>query len=142
MKVNIEKNLCRSINFDDAKQKAAFVAHVSHLQGVFDVRVTARKRVRTNPQNRYYWGVVVSHVAAGLAEMWGEVLTPDETHIMLKQMFLARPIVNRTTGEVSGHVYPSSAKLTIDGFSQYIEQISKFAAESLGVVIPSAAESY
>jgi len=140
MKVNIERQGAVHINFDDHATRDAFVSRVSNLRGPHLVTIKPVKRRRSNPQNRYYWGVVIPSVAAGLVEAWGEVLTPDEVHVMLKEMFLSRPIVDRNTGEVVSHVYPSSKVLMIDQFTEYLEKIAKFAASSLGTVVPIASE--
>ncbi len=141
-KRSIERIVSRQINFGDAAAKSAFVRQVQALDGIFDVSITKRKRKRSNPQNSYYWAAIIPSVAAGLREAWGESLSADEVHILLKDMFLARSIVNRETGEEIGRVHPSSAVLSVEEFSEYIEKIMKFAASSLGTVIPSASEHF
>ncbi len=135
--VNIEKQIAQDVNFSDEHAKAAFIGKLRHLTGVFSVKMNRRKRKRTNQQNAYLWSTVYSAVAAGFYEAWGDKFSVDEVHIICKEMFLSRPVVDRTTGEVIAHVHPSSAVLSIEDFGIYLEKIFKFAGESLGCVVPS-----
>jgi hypothetical protein len=81
--------------------------------------------------------VVYPYVAQGMHDQWGDTITSDEAHIFCKGRFLSRPIVNRETGQEMGVAFPSTTKLTTTEFKEYIEKIARFAAESLGVVIPA-----
>ena len=130
----------RVVNFDDPADKAKVLGYVRTLAGKWRVEITRYRHRRSDAQNKYLWGCVYKFVAAGIEEAWGESLTDEEVHIMLKNMFLAKPIVNRKTGEVIGQTFPSSAVLDTAQFGKYIDGITKFAAESLGVEIPAAGE--
>lgn len=89
---------------------------------------------RSNPQNRYYHGLVIPMVKRGIEEM-GTVLTHDETHEFLKARFNYVELVNADTGEVA-QLPRSTTALTKLEFSEYVQKIQQFAAEFLGVVIP------
>jgi hypothetical protein len=80
--------------------------------------------VRSDQQNRYYWGVVVDLLAVHTG------YTPDEMHEALKLKFLIihRPGLPDTV--------KSTAKLTISEFMEYIDSIQKWAARDMGCVIP------
>jgi hypothetical protein len=82
--------------------------------------------VRSEQQNRYYWGVVVDLLAAHTG------YTADEMHAALKMMFL---LVRR---QGKPDTVKSTAKLTKDEFCEYIDNIQKWAATELGCVIPDA----
>lgn len=138
--MSLERNPIQVLNLSDASVKAGFVRRVQGLEGVYAVKIAKYRRRRSLQQNRFYWGAILPVICGGIAEAWGEPITADEAHLLLKQMFLSRPIVNKQTGEEMGRVPPSSASLNVDQFSEYIEKIAKFSAESLGVVLPSAAE--
>ncbi len=140
--INIEKQIAQDVDFSDDHAKAAFIGKLQHLTGIFSIKMSRRKRRRTNQQNKMLWGVIYPAVAAGFLEAWGENFSPDEIHIICKEMFLSRPVVNRDTGEVIARTYPSSAILSVEQFSEYLEKIFRFAGESLGCVVPSAVSSY
>jgi len=80
--------------------------------------------VRSEQQNRYYWGVVVDLLAVNTG------YTPDEMHEALKFKFL------RVRREKLPDTVRSTARLTKDEFCEYIEGIQRWAAVEMGVVIP------
>jgi len=99
-------------------------------------------RKRSIPQNRYYRGVVVPIVRAGLYEAgYDEVKTNEDAHEVLKGLFHKKDIVNKQTGDVITTVL-STTEFSIPEFDNYIERICKWAAEFLGVVIPAPNQVY
>lgn len=93
---------------------------------------------RSNPQNRYYYGVVVALIANALRESGWEI-TNDGTHEMLKFRFLKedRPIGD--DGEFITTV-KSTAELDKEDFGVYMDKCIRFAAEYLNLVIPEPGE--
>jgi hypothetical protein len=100
-----------------------------------EVTVQRKKKHRSDPQNRYYWGVVVEMIRAGMKDM-GDAVTPDQVHEFLKWRFLRTQKVDESTGEVLYEYAGSSRKLGTIAFAEYIESCCKFAGEFLGVEIP------
>jgi hypothetical protein len=94
-------------------------------------------RKRSLPQNSYYWKVVVPAVRSGLYDAgYDEVRTNEDAHVVLKQIHLTRKMENKKNGDVIP-IAGSSRKLSVPEFNIYIETICKWAAEYLGIVIPS-----
>lgn len=115
-----------------------------------DVQIVLTKlNKRSNPQNRYYWGVVVYLVRERLNEL-GYVredlrdnelpatLTREDVHIYLKENFNRKEIVNPDTGEVLGTTSASTTSLSTDEFAKYIESIITWCSTHLDLEIPSA----
>lgn len=103
--------------------------------GRFLVTVESNKS-RSNPQNRFYWGICLPLVKEGLIDVgYREIRTNEEVHDMMKYMFLKKQIVNEETGEVIEST-GSTAQLSTIEFMEYIDRIAQFAAEMLSVVIP------
>jgi len=102
-----------------------------------EIEVTFRRKRkhRSDPQNRYYWGVVVEMIRAGMKDM-GDTVTPDQVHEFLKWRFLREQRIDESTGEVLYEYAGSTAKLKTAEFGEYIEKCCQFAAEMLGVSIP------
>lgn len=94
-----------------------------------------KRKHRSDPQNRYYWGVVVEMIRAGMKEM-GDKVTPDQVHEFLKWRFLRTQKIDEATGEVLYEYAGSTADLSTVEFSEYVEKCCQFAAEFLGVSIP------
>lgn len=93
--------------------------------------------IRSLKANRYYWGVVIEHIA----EHTG--YTPDETHHVLKQMFLPKKMaVTKGNGEIVEELVigGSTTKLNKIEFYDYCARIKLWALESLEVVIPDPDE--
>lgn len=90
-----------------------------------EVTVDKKQKIRSNPENRYYRGVVVPLIAETIGEY-----DEDEVHEMLKIKFL--PI------EKEG--FPNSCKstttLTTVEFEEYLSKIRMWASEFLNCYIP------
>lgn len=115
---------------------------IGRLTGMYQVSLKPRRITRTNAQNSYVWGVVYESVRAGIREAWGEDLSADEVHLMMRARFLERPVVNRETGEVQQVIAGSTAALSVSEFAEYIDKIVQFAAEFLNVTVPPADPMY
>jgi hypothetical protein len=119
------------INKDEFNAAFKNLKDGKHLVTIKDLRK------RSIAQNSYYWGVMIPLVRHGLYEAgYDEVKTNDDAHEVLKHVHLKQRIVNKQTGDVID-IAGSSAALTTPEFNIYVEAICKWAAEFLGVVIPS-----
>ena len=127
------------IDLGNAKQRQMVLAFIkAQPAGLYWFDLRRCKDQRSLAQNAYLWGVVYPAVARGVSEAWGERITVDEAHEMLKRRFLAKPIINRRNGELMECSTGSSASLDVSEFGEYLDKISKFAAEFLGVEIPQS----
>ena len=90
-----------------------------------DVEVVVRKpkKERSNPQNRYYWGVVINL----LCETTG--YTPEEMHEALKMLFLKDNTRKLPT-------LRSTTELTTIEFEDFLEGVRVWAASELNCIIP------
>jgi hypothetical protein len=102
------------------------------------VKFERRGAKRSLPQNAYYHSVVVASVKMGLLDI-GYSLSHDEVHYFLKQKFNPIQIPNKE-GEVI-EVPGTTTEMNKVQFTEYIERISQWCAEYLGVVIPPANKS-
>ena len=84
---------------------------------------------RTDPQNRYYWSVVVGTVAQHCG------YTDDEAHEALKWLFLRKRSEDGKPATVR-----STAKLNTQEFEEYLESIKRWAATELQIYIPDPNE--
>lgn len=103
----------------------------------FTLSVKVNRRNRSNPQNSYYWGVVVPTVRRAM-NAYGNDFSTEETHEFLKAEFNWKEI------EVSEGYYlkvpvSTTALNTLD-FMEYVDKIKLFAAEMFSVTIPEPGE--
>lgn len=100
------------------------------------------KKIRSNNQNRYYWGICLPIVQQGLKDCTGEYRTAENIHynILLKMFSPEKEIVNLDSGECITEKISSSDMSTTD-FMTYIMEIQKWSAEFLNVQIPNPNES-
>lgn len=105
------------------------------------VKVTVEKlyRKRTDPQNAYYWGVIVNECAEGYYEMCGEPLTKDEAHELLKFRCNGRELVNEKTGETLT-VGASTAELSTVQMMEYWDRCREFIYEWFNRTVPEPNE--
>lgn len=101
--------------------------------GKYIVEINSANK-RSNPQNRYYWGLVIPLIKKGIEDM-GTELTAEETHEFLKAKFNYTELVNEETGQTE-FIPRSTTALNKLQFSEYVEKIQRFAAEFLNVEVP------
>lgn len=96
--------------------------------GPVQIIIKKYRRNRTDPQNKYYFGVVVPI----LMDYTG--YTKDEMHEALKWKFLKieKPGMPPTVG--------STKKLNTKEFEEYLENIKRWAAVDLSLYIPDPNE--
>lgn len=102
------------------------------------IEVKLKKRVRSDVQNAYYWGVVVAMVSDRLREL-GHDIDRDLTHEFLKGRFLYSELTDPKSGEVM-KIPRKTSELATAEFIEYMEHIKQFAAETLDIYIPDPNE--
>ena len=103
-----------------------FLAQV--LQGGHRWVLEVKKRKRTVPQNRRYWGKGVLAQVAAQAVVNGRQFPAEVWHEMFKRMFIG--VVELPNGDVIGM---SSTDLDTEQFSDFCAQVEAFAATEHGV---------
>lgn len=99
------------------------------LQGGNRFVLTVKRRRRTTPQNRRYWGQGVLAQIAEQATAGGKQFSADIWHEFLKRKFIG--VIELPNGEVVGK---SSKDLTTAEFSEFCSQVEAYAASELGVI--------
>lgn len=98
------------------------------------------KDKRSNPQNRYYHGVVIDLIRRSLKDLgWDpKACSAEAVHEMLKREFLT------VDEHVKDGVFLKRTKSTTEldtlQFGEYLELCKQFAAENLGLNIPDPGE--
>lgn len=100
--------------------------------------VIRKKNRRSSQSNRYLWGVVYKEVEIRLRDLGNDV-DSEIVHEFLKSKFLQVPVVGGD-GEVIADRPGSTADLNKDQFTEYIENIMRWASEYLELYIPSPNE--
>jgi hypothetical protein len=128
-------------NMDDPKYKQRVSRIVSSLSGLYEIILRPRSRIRTSPQNRFYWGVIIPATQNGLQEVTGERYTKKECHQMLKGRFLVETVdVGEEVGTVSynGHTWDIPASILKKCGVQNSSVVSN---ASLGLLVKELSES-
>jgi len=132
---NIEKGLIK-------RNRNLVLEAIKYFDGK-DVLITFEKpkKTRSNPQNSYYWGVVIPLIQKGLLDATAELRNAESIHykILLPLFAPEKEIINKDTGE-SCFEKQTSSDLTTTQFCEYIMEIQKWGAEFLGIDIPSPNE--
>ena len=104
---------------------------ISYLLGTFKhgqaIEFFVRKvtRIRSMPQNKYYWGVVVVYICAETG------MDKDQVHFAMREKFLSKRDIDKDL-----IIVKSTTELTIEQFRWYIDSIQRWAAEFLNINIP------
>jgi len=107
-----------------------FLGYVRTMAGKeIDLVITKRKYVRTNNQNRFWFGVVVPMFAeaCGYAHHEHEAVHDELVRVLVG----LKPDSNPTL-----QIRQSTTDLSTEQFNELIEQAQIFGAEKLGIVIP------
>ena len=99
------------------------------------ITIEKKKKRRSNPQNAYYWSVVLPMMQTGFYNNLGEHVGIQEAHEFLKGRFLFREVVNQELGEVI-KLSKSTTELSTIEWETYMDQIRSFSTEFLGINIP------
>ena len=102
------------------------------------VTVERKTRVRTLPQNSYYWGCLITNIHLQLISDGWEV-TQQQVHEMLKAKYLLAERYNEKTGEVM-QIIRSTTEISTVEHNQYCEDVRRWAAETLGMNLPEPNE--
>ena len=130
------------IDLSDRAAKQLLLVDIGRRQGWHEIRIKKRYRVRTNPQNRAYWGMVVPALQQALTESQGQPHTDEQAHAILKARFLAvdTRIVNDLGMVERVRYVRSSATLDVQEFSEYFDLCRDWLSEFWGIVIPDPGE--
>lgn len=82
------------------------------------------KKLRSNNQNSYYWGVVISLIAEEIG------ISVDEAHDLMKIQFLKKRISEKLW------TVRSTASLNTLEFEDYLANVKRFASMELNIIIP------
>ena len=99
----------------------------------FEVIVRKKKRYRSIPLNRYYFGIVVVSIRNAFRE-FGNDVDSELVHEFLKARFHYSEFVDEKSGEII-KLPKSTTEMSNTEFIEYIERIKQFAAETLGIYI-------
>lgn len=102
---------------------------------VLEITIERKRKTRSHPQNKYYWGLIVPIWKELIKNEWGEVWTKDATHDFLKMNFGFQEIVDESTGELLRKPQSTSEKTTVE-MEEYHEVCRQKAFEMFGAVIP------
>ena len=130
------KIISNVLNGNLVKNRAKVKQAVSNFEGK-DIEVIIRKATkrRSNPQNAYYFGVIIPLTIQAIELEWGEVWNTDKTHNMFKSLFLFEEKVNKETSEVI-KIPTSSTENTTAKQETFHNQCREFLKEWFNVKTP------
>lgn len=113
-----------------------------------DIEVTfkRKRKRRSNPQNKYYWGCVIPAIVQAMVELGNDALQIGNTeHGELVHEFLKNRLLDN--GEeiqgIEGLIFKlpaSTRKCNTIEFDKYMGDVRKWAAENLSINIPEPNE--
>lgn len=98
------------------------------------IRFERRGTKRSDPANRYYWGVVIKEIAIRLRDLGNDWLTDEDVHDLMKLKFNHEDVIS-AEGELL-EVPKSTAILTKTQFSEYVDRVRMWASGFLEINIP------
>jgi hypothetical protein len=122
------------VQFDN---RALLDAALTRWDGRVTVTIAPETETRRQKANRFYWAAVVKPIAEHIGH------SSDQTHEILKYKFNSEVVemVDPATGEAEELRVPkTTAKLSVEDFSVYVDSCVMWAAEFLGIVIEDPQE--
>jgi hypothetical protein len=99
------------------------------------VTLHKKRNKRSNPQNSYYWSVIIPILQNGFKVEWGEIHTKQEVHEFLLTNFNFEEIVIEETGEILRKVRRSKDNDTKQQ-EDYHSKCRQFIKEYFNVDVP------
>lgn len=99
------------------------------------INIEQLRSVRSEQQNRYYWGVVIQYQLDCFKERWGEMYTKEQVHDWNKANIFCTEKVDESTGEI----FKIPGTSVVRGklvFEERMEQIRQFFQEKFDWIIP------
>lgn len=126
-RARVTDDLDKPLQIADRHQFCTYIHGTFKRDQIVEIFVRKVTRIRSLPQNRYYWGVMIPYIMEYIGEDWDK----DQVHFALKEKFLSKR--DPDTGLA---VVTSTTELTIEQFRTYIDMITRYFAQ-LGCRIPS-----
>lgn len=104
----------------------------------FTYTIEKKKSKRSDPQNKYYWAVVVPIVRQVLIYL-GNYTTLEIAHEFIKSEFNNIPIINEKSGIIM-NVPQSTTQLTKSRFSEMVAEIQVWCMEWGNTYLPDPNE--
>ena len=121
------------INSDTAKANAIKQLQSINTAGGLEVIIQRHRSSRSLAQNRLYW----SWLQVIAAETGNDV---DALHDCMRGKFLGAALVE-VLGDVRA-VLPTTTKLQVAQFTEYLQRIEAFAIADLGITLPHPDDCY
>lgn len=93
------------------------------------------RKKRSNPQNAYYWGVLIELTKEAVKNEWRDVWTKEMAHEFYKSKFLFYEKVNEDSGEVI-RIPKSTTENSTTAQEEYHSEIRAFLLEWFNVEAP------
>jgi hypothetical protein len=100
-----------------------------------EIIIRKKKKKRSLSQSAYLFGVVYHVVQEGIEDLWGESISKEDIHLMLKMKFLYREIIDPSTGEIT-RLPKSTADISTSEMMGYIAEIGGWARDYLNIELP------
>lgn len=121
---------------------------VGHSFEGHDIEITVKKkkRRRSNPQNAYYWSVVIPMLIDGFVDLGNQGLQSGSAehqammHEEMKRLHLDNGLEIRDADGTMMKLPSSTKTCSTLEFMEYIQDVQKWAAECLSIDIPDPNE--
>lgn len=118
------------------RNKAKILQAIKSFDGKeIEIIIKRKRKSRSNPQNAYYFGVIIPITQRAISDEWGEIWSIQKTHEFLKNMFLFEERTNHDTSEIIKIPKSTTENSTLEQ-EMYHTQIRNFLLEWFNVDIP------
>lgn len=122
------------LNLSDLHTKQNLITRIGALKGPHRIEIAKDRGGRSGQANRYYWACVVRAFGLYLREQGNTHFSDEMAHEVLKHMFLRQTVIDDNTG-MELTFTGSSAELSIEEFSEYLEKCIAFLTTDCGVIV-------
>ena len=124
------------VNGNLQRNKAKILQAIKSFDGKeIEIIIKRKRKSRSNPQNAYYFGVIIPITQRAINDEWGEIWSIQKTHEFLKNMFLFEERTNHETSEIIKIPKSTTENSTLEQ-EMYHTQIRNFLLEWFNVDIP------
>ena len=108
-----------------------FYQYVTSLSdGFLELIIRKPQSLRSLKMNAYYWAVPITLVKDRIEETYGKSYDLEQIHELMKELCGIKEVIGKVT------IKKSTARYSVQEFSEYWDKIIQWAAEVLDLQIP------
>ena len=120
--------------------KRKLMSAVGVLSGMYEVKIQPKRDTRSLRANAFYWSCVCQPFFEFLRDQEPTITDIDQAHEILKGRIIGEKLI--TVGKNICRVNPSTRKMSVEEFADYVDRARVWLATYVGIETPDPDPMY